>query len=319
MKRLLAAAFVLAGAAAVATAQEYPARTVTIVSPTTAGTGADILARTLAPRLQQRFGRPFVVENRTGASGNIGVGSVAKGAADGHLLLSAPSTMAITPLMSRDLGWDPVRDLQPIARAAFLTMSLVVHPSVAASNANEFIALAKAKPGALNYASPGNGTPQHLTMELLKLSTKIEITHVPYKGTAGAATDLLGGRVDAAFFPIHVVLQHLKAGKLRVLATVSERRSPYTPEVATLREQGIEGVDIESWIGLFAPRGTPPAILGRLTQEILAILALEEVRSALFEQGIITNPGGQEAMAATLAADLERYRKVINQAKLTLD
>ena len=316
----VATVFVVAGSpCAFAQAQDYPTRAVTIVSPTTSGTGSDIMARQLAPRLQQKFGRPFVVENRTGASGNIGVGSVAKGNPDGYLIMVAPSTMAITPLMSKDLGWDPVKDLQPIARLAFLTLAMVAHSSVPAGSVSDFVALAKQKPGAMNYASPGSGTPHQLAMELLKLSTGIEITHIPYKGSAGAVTDLLGGRVQAAFFPVHAVLPHVKSGKLKFLGTLGEKRTPWSPEVPTLPEQGVSGVEVDSWIGMFAPRGTPMPIVERLSREVLAMIATQEIRDAVFEQGIIINPGAPEELQKMLIADLERFKKVITQAKLTLD
>ena len=198
-------------------------------------------------------------------------------------------------------------------------MSIVVHPSVPAQTMSEFIALARQKGSAMNYASPGNGTPQHLTIELLKQVADLKMTHVPYKGTAGAVTDLLGGRVDVASFPVHVVISHVKAGRLRMLATIGEKRTPWSPEVPTLVEQGVQGVDIDSWVGMFGPMGTPPRVVERLTQEVTALLTQQDVRDALFEQGVITNPGGPQALLTTLVNDMERYRKVIATARLTLD
>ncbi|MFN0302394.1 MAG: Bug family tripartite tricarboxylate transporter substrate binding protein [Burkholderiales bacterium] len=297
---------------------EYPTRPVTIVSPTTTGTASDMTARTLAPRLQQKFGRPFIVENRTGASGNIGVSSVAKAMPDGHTILIAPSTIAIAPALSKDLGWDP-KDLQPIARLAFLTLSMIVPATVAANTPNEVVALSKQRPGTMNYASPGNGTPHHLVAELFKQVTGADLTHVPYKGSAGAVTDILAGRVEVAFFPVHAVLPHVKAGKLRMLATISDKRTPWTPDVPTLREQGINGVDVDSWIGMFVPLGTPPAIANRLTQEVIALIEQTDVRDALFPQGIVTHPGSAEAMGTLLRDDLERYRKIVTAARIVLD
>ncbi len=301
-----------------AVGQEYPSRAVTIVSPTTTGTASDMTARTLAPRLQQKFGRPFIVENRTGASGNIGVSSVAKAAPDGHTILIAPSTVAIAPALSKDLGWDP-KDLQPIARLAFLTLSMVVPAAVPAHSPSEVVALSRQKPATFNYASPGNGTPHHLVAELFKQVTGADLTHVPYKGSASAVTDILAGRVEVAFFPVHAVLPHVKAGKLRMLATISDKRTPWTPEVPTMVESGVSGIDVDSWIGMFVPQGTPPGIANRLTQEVALLLEQADVRDALYPQGIITNPGGADTMGRLLRDDLERYRKIVRTARIAID
>lgn len=301
-----------------AVGQEYPTRSVTIVSPTTTGTASDMTARTLAPRLQQKFGRPFIVENRTGASGNIGVSSVAKAAPDGHTILIAPSTIAITPALSKDLGWDP-KDLQPIARLAFLTLSMIVPTAVQATSPIEVVALSKQKPGTFNYASPGNGTPHHLVAELFKQVTGADLTHVPYKGSAGAVTDILAGRVEVAFFPVHAVLPHVKAGKLRMLATISDKRTPWTPDVPTMIESGVTGIDVDSWIGMFVPLGTPAAIANRLTQEVALLLEQTDVRDALYPQGIIPNPGSADTMGKLLRDDLERYRKIVSTARIVVD
>ncbi|MFM9883496.1 MAG: Bug family tripartite tricarboxylate transporter substrate binding protein [Burkholderiales bacterium] len=301
-----------------AVGQEYPTRPVTIVSPTTTGTASDMTARTLAPRLQQKFGRAFIVENRTGASGNIGVSSVAKAAPDGHTILIAPSTIAIAPALAKDLGWDP-KDLQPIARLAFLTLSMIVPAAVPANTPNEVVALSKQRPGTMNYASPGNGTPHHLVAELFKQVTGADLTHVPYKGSAGAVTDLLAGRVEVAFFPVHAVLPHVKAGKLRMLATISDKRTPWTPDVPTLTELGVAGVDVDSWIGMFVPLGTPAGIANRLTQEVVTLLEQADVREALYPQGIITHSGSADVMGKLLREDLERYRKIVTTARIVID
>ncbi len=304
--------------AGAAVGQEYPTRSVTIVSPTTTGTASDMTARTLAPRLQQRLGRPVIVENRTGASGNIGVSSVAKAPADGHTILIAPSTIAIAPALSKDLGWDP-KDLQPIARLAFLTLSMVVPATVPANSPSEVVALSKKKSGTFNYATPGNGTPHHLVAELFKQVTGADLTHVPYKGSAGAVTDILAGRVEVAFFPVHAVLPHVKAGKLRMLATISDKRTPWTPDVPTMVESGVTGIDVDSWIGMFVPQGTPPAVANRLTQEVALLLEQADIRDALYPQGIIPNPGSADTMGKLLRDDLDRYRKIVTAARIVVD
>jgi tripartite-type tricarboxylate transporter receptor subunit TctC len=299
-----------------ATAQDYPSRQVTIVSSTGAGSASDLIGRVLAPRLQQRFGRPVIVENRTGASGNIGVASVVKATPDGHTLLIAPSTLTITPWLVKDLGWDPSRDLEAVARLAVISMALAVNSNVPAQNATQFIALAKERPGALNYGTPGSGTPQHLGMELFKQATGANLTHVPYKNLPGAVTDVLGGRVDGGFFAVQSVLPHAKAGKLRLIATTGDRRTPWTPDVPTLQEQGIVGADVESWIGLFAPTGTPPAIVSRLHEEVAALLATPEVAETLYQGGVQAGVASPNELRDLVKTELERYRRVVAAAGL---
>jgi tripartite-type tricarboxylate transporter receptor subunit TctC len=313
MRALLLAFIFLIGCA---WAQDYPSRQVTIVSSTGAGSASDLIGRVLAPRLQQRFGRPVIVENRTGASGNIGVASVVKAAPDGHTLLIAPSTLTITPWLVKDLGWDPSRDLQAVARLAVISMALAVNSNVPAQNATQFIALAKERPGALNYGTPGSGTPQHLGMELFKQATGANLTHVPYKNLPGAVTDVLGGRVDGGFFAVQSVLPHAKAGKLRLLATTGDRRTPWTPDVPTLQEQGVVGADVESWIGLFAPTGTPPAIVSRLHEEVAALLAAPEVAETLYQGGVQAGVASPNELRELVKTELERYRRVVAAAGL---
>jgi tripartite-type tricarboxylate transporter receptor subunit TctC len=314
MRALAVTILLLMGCAAAA--QDYPSRQITIVSSTGAGSASDMIGRVLAPRLQQRFARPVIVENRTGASGNIGVASVVKASPDGHTLLIAPSTLTITPWLVKDLGWDPARDLQAVARLAVISMALAVNSSVPAQNATQFIALAKERPGALNYGTPGSGTPQHLGMELFKQATGANLTHVPYKNLPGAVTDVLGGRVDGGFFAVQSVLPHAKAGKLRLLATTGERRTPWTPEVPTLQEQGVVGADVESWIGLFAPTGTPAAIVSRLHEEVAALLAAPDVAEILYQGGVQAGVAAPTELRELVKSELERYRRVVAAAGL---
>ena len=299
-----------------ALAQDCPTRQVTIVASTGAGSASDMIGRVLAPRLQQRFGRAVIVENRTGASGNIGVASVVKSTPDGHALLIAPSTVTITPWLVKDLGWDPSRDLEAVARLAVISMALTVNAGVPAHDARQFVALAKQRPGALNYGTPGSGTPQHLGMELFKQATNTSLTHVPYKNLPGAVTDVLGGRVDGGFFAVQSVLPHAKAGKVRLLATTGERRTPWTPDVPTLTEQGVSGADVESWIGLFAPAGTPAALLARLHQEVAAVMATPEVSETLFQGGVQAGVSSPQELRELVRSELERYRRVVAAAGL---
>jgi tripartite-type tricarboxylate transporter receptor subunit TctC len=310
---------VLAFIAGAASAQPYPARQVTLIVPTTVGTAADITARHFAPRLQQKYGKPYVVENRTGASGNIAVASVVKAPPDGHTVLVTASTLAVTPLMTRDLGWDPVKDLQPVALLSYITYVLLVHPSQPIFSVPDLISAARQRPGQLNFSSPGSGTPHHLIMELFKQVTGTNITHIPYKGTASALTDLVGGRVETAFFPVHTANELAKAGKLRMIGSLGESRTPWTPELPTLSEQGVSGIDVDAWIGVFAPLGTPAPIVSQLSGDFLALMNLAEVRELLFQQGITPRTGGPDALARVLRSDLERYRKTIEAAGLKAD
>ena len=211
----LAAALTLAALPAADAQERYPSRPIRMIVPFTAGTGIDILARTIGQKLSERLKVPVVVENRAGASGNIGTEAVAKSPADGYILLMTASTFVQNAALSRAVPYDPARSFTPIGLTAIGNLALVVHPAVAAKSAADLVALAKAQPGRLNYASPGSGTPHHLAMELFKLNFGIDITHVPYKGTAGAVTDLLGGQVQAMFLPVHVVLPHARGGKFR--------------------------------------------------------------------------------------------------------
>ncbi|HYU68848.1 MAG TPA: tripartite tricarboxylate transporter substrate binding protein [Burkholderiales bacterium] len=315
--QLLGAA--LAAAAGLALAQGYPSRQVMLVIPTTVGTAADITARNFAPKLQQKFGQPFIVENRTGASGNIAVASVVKAPPDGHTILVTASTLAVTPFMTKDLGWNPVNDLQPVALLSYITFVLLVHPSQPVHSVKDLVALAKQNPGKLNFSSPGTGTPHHLIMEMFKQATGTDITHIPYKGTASALTDLVGGRVETAFFPLHAVIELSKAGKLRMIGSFGDQRTPWTPDLPTLPEQGVKGIDVDTWVGVFAPAGTPREIVNALSTEFIALMNTPEHRDALFRQGIVARSGGPEELARTLKADMERYREVIEQANIKAD
>jgi tripartite-type tricarboxylate transporter receptor subunit TctC len=279
----------------------------------------DILARVIGQKLSERFKVPVVVDNRAGASGNIGTEAVAKSPADGYTLLMTASTIVQNAALSRSVPYDPVRGFAPIGLTAIGNMALVVHPSVAAKSVAEFVALAKAQPGRLNYASPGNGTPHHLAMELFKLNFGIDVTHVPYKGTAGAVTDLLGGQVQTMFLPVHVALPQAQAGKIRLLAAGGSRRSPVTPELPSLAEEGVRDIDVDIWYALFAPAGLPRDLVSLLNAEVAAILAQPEVRDSLQKQGLNPVTGTPEELARLVATDLERWTRVVHAAHIGVD
>ena len=315
----LAAALTLAALPAVHAQERYPSRPIRMIVPFTAGTGIDILARVIGQKLSERLKVPVVVENRAGASGNIGTEAVSKSPADGYTLLMTASTIVQNAALSRSVPYDPVRGFTPIGLAAIGNMALVVHPSVPAKSVAELVALAKAQPGRLNYASPGNGTPHHLAMELFKLNFGIDITHVPYKGTAGAVTDLLGGQVQAMFLPVHVALPQARSGKLRILAAGGSRRSPVTPDLPSLAEEGVRDIDVDIWYALFAPAGLPREMVSLLNAEMVAILAQSEVRDNLQKQGLNPVTGTPEQLARLVETDLERWTRVVRAARISSD
>jgi len=308
------------GPAAQAADEAWPSRPVKIVVPYTPGTGIDILARTLGQKLGEGWKTAVVVENKPGASGAIGTEAVAKAAADGYTLLMQASTIAMEPHLHRKSSYDPVKDFAPVLPVALGSLGLVVNPAVKAATVAELVALAKSKPGALTYASPGSGTPHHLAMELFKARTGIDVLHVPYKGTGGAVQDLLGGQVNMMFLPVHVALAQVEAGKLRLLAAGGTRRAAVTPNVPSLAEaSGISDIDVDIWYALYVPAGTPPAIIARLNTDVNALLKSPEVADVLAKQGL-TPTGGSPADLATLTEkDLARWGRVIRDAHITAE
>jgi tripartite-type tricarboxylate transporter receptor subunit TctC len=317
MHRVVIAFVLLLVGAAVQAQATYPDRSIRIVVPFTPGTGIDILARTLGQKLGEEWNEPVVVENRPGASGNIGTDAVAKSAPDGYTLLMTASTIVLNRSLFKSIPYDPVKDFAPVAPLAIGSLALVVNPGVEAKTVNELIALAKSQPGKLNYASPGNGTPHHLAMELFKSSTGTNFVHVPYKGTAGAVTDLLGGQVQVMFLPVHVALQHVQAGKLRMLAAGGTSRASATPDVPSLAEAtGVRNIDTDIWYGLYAPAGTPQAIVAKLNAAFNGLLRDPEIARTLEKQGLQPTGGTQEALGQTTRSDLERWAKVVHDANI---
>jgi tripartite-type tricarboxylate transporter receptor subunit TctC len=297
----------------------YPNRPIRIVVPYTAGTGIDILARATGQKLSERLKVAVVVENRPGASGNIGTEAVAKAAPDGYTLLMTASTHVTNAALQSSVPYDPAKSFSPIGPTAIGNLALVVHPSVPAKSVQELVALARAEPGKLNYASPGSGTPHHLAMELFKLHFKVDLTHVPYKGTAGAVQDLLGGQVQVMFLPVHVALAQVQAGKLRMLAAGGARRSPVTPDVPSLADEGVTDIDVDIWYAMLAPAGLPKEQLVLLNGEMNAILADPEVRENLLKQGLNPTPGKPEDLARMIDTDLERWTKIVRAAQIKAD
>lgn len=295
-------------------AQPLSDRPITIVVPFTAGTGIDILARIFGDELQQRWGQTVTIENRPGASGNIGSQYAATRPADGHSIMMTVNTFVMNVSLFKSVPYDPQKSFAPIVEVAVGQLALAVHPSLPAQSARALVALAKESPGKINYASPGRGTPQHLAMELLKLTAQIDLVHVPYSGSAGAVRDLVGGHVGAMFIPLHTVLPLANDKQVRLLAIGSAERSALAPDIPTFAEEGLAGIDIELWYALLAPAGTPADLVARYNQTANDILSSSTVRDALAKQGLNARGGSPADLARLIAADQARWAKVIKDA-----
>ncbi len=294
-------------------------QTIRIIVPFTAGTGPDLLARILGDELGSRWNVPVITENRPGASGNIGTQAAARANPDGLMLLVTVNTFVMNASLYRPLPYDPQESFAPIAEIATGALALVVHPSVNANNVEGLIALARSRPGEINYASPGRGTPQHLAMELFKLAAEINLTHIPYSGSSEAVKDLLGNHVSAMFLPIHTALPLAETKQIRILAVGSMVRSPHAPHVPTLAELGIADFDVDLWFGVLAPAGTPKAIVDRYNAVFNEILAQPSVQAALEKQGLTAQGGPPERLAQLVASDRLRWAKVVKDAGLAAE
>jgi tripartite-type tricarboxylate transporter receptor subunit TctC len=313
-----ALAFAL-GLATAAQAQGFPARPVVMVVPYTQGVTADNLARIVSARLSERWKQPVVVENKPGASGIIGTEFVARAAPDGQVLLFTVNSFTMAPALFKKLPFDPLADFAPVGRIAASSYALAVTPSLPAKDFAEFLELARAKPGRLNYATPGSGTPHHLAMELMKQRTGLDLVHVPYKGAAGAIADLLGGQVQLMFAPLPTLLPHARSGKLRFIAVTGERAAQ-APDVPTFGELGMEYMDsVDSWYGLCAPGRTPAELVQRLNRDLRAAMAAPEARETLRKLGLRPSPSSPEEFAAQIRADLARWTKVVADGKISAD
>ena len=293
----------------------YPSRPVHLIVPFTPGGGADTVSRLLAPPLQKSLGQPFVVENRAGAAGRIGTGVVAKSDPDGHtLLVSTESSLVIAPHIGVAIGYDPLKDFAPVSLLTRNTVVLVVHPSVPAKTLAEYMALARAKPGELFFASSGVGGPNHLAGEIFNRMTGLKITHVPYAGTGLALQSVLSNQVGAMWGFTAGLAAHIRQGTLRALAVGSKERSPALPEVPTVAEAGVPGYEATQWFGLLAPAGTPRPIIDRLNQEMVKLLKSPEVRDRLIADGTDPAPTTPEEFGAYIKSETEKWTKVIKAA-----
>lgn len=318
--RLIVTVLCMFAAGAAAAQGVYPASAIKVIVPFTPGTGIDILARTLGQKIGDDWKQPVVVDNRPGASGNIGTEAVAKAAADGYTLLMTANTIVLNRSLFKTIPYDPIADFVPVAPLAIGRLALVTHPSVDAKTVNEFIALAKRQPGKLNYGSPGNGTPHHLAMELFKSRTGIDVVHVPYKGTAGAVSDLVGGQINVMFLPVHVALPFVEGGKLRMLAAGGVERASAAPSVPSLAEAaGVRDIDTDIWYALYAPAGTPMDIVAKLNGEVNALLKSADVADTLAKQGLQPTGGSAEALGQLTRDDLARWSAVVRDANIKPD
>lgn len=309
----------LAAAVAPARGQTYPAKPVVIIVPQAPGGTNDAVGRILAQKLAERMGQPFVVDNRAGAGGNIGTRLAALAPKDGYtLLLTISSTQAINPWLYKNTGFDPVKDFTPIAPVGVVPNVLVVHPSFPAKNMQEFLAAAKAQKPALQYASAGNGSLNHLLGEMLNQMAGLQLGHVPYKGVAPALNDVLGGQIPMAFASLPSCIQHIKAGRLRALGVSSPRRSPFAPDIPAIAET-VPGYAGELWVGMFASAGTPPAIVQKLASEIEAANASADVLEKYRALGVQKLDGGPDGLASMLNSDLALWRPIVKASGATVD
>ena len=304
----LAAAMLVASPAF---AQGWPSRPVRVVAAYPAGGSIDIVARLVSQRLGESLGQPFIVENKAGAAGNIGTDFVAKAAPDGYtLLMGSAAAISSAPNVYAKLPYDPLKDLLPIVLVANQPNALIVRPGLAANNVREFIALARANPGKLNYGSSGVGASQHMTAELFAMMTGVQITHVPYKGGAPAMADLMSGQIDFMFDPVPTSIQVVRSGKVRALAVTSLRRSEVMPDLPSMAEAGLDGFELRGWIGLLAPANTPRDLVQRLNGEVLKMLAAD-LRGKLLELGLDVAGGTPEQFAAFIREDIAKYCRIV--------
>ena len=306
-------------ASAVAWGATWPVRPISVVVPFSPGTGIDLVARGVGARLSERLGIPVVIDNRAGASGNIGSEFVARAAADGYILIVTAGTFVNNAAVNSNLRYDPLRDFAPIALLATGAQCFVVGPASSARSVKELVTMAKARPGKMFYASPGNGTIHHLAMELFKFETGTDLVHVPYKGFSGAINDVVGGRVEAMILPMAAAAPYVQSGQVRVLALLSREQAALFPNAPTLGEEGYPGIQADNWYAMLAPAGTPAEVVTRLNSETNSVLRDPAMREALVKQGLTAAGGTAERLAALMKSELERWRRVVKTAKIRAD
>jgi Uncharacterized protein conserved in bacteria len=299
-----------------AASQSWPTQPVKIIVPFSPGTGMDILARSVQPKLAEMWHQAVVVENKPGASGNLGAAQGAKSPPDGYTLVMAASTLVINTTLYSNMQYNPLTDLAPIGLAANASLLLVAHPKLGVTTAQELIAKAKESPGKYVYGSPGIATPHHMAMELFKNRAGIDLVHIPFSATGPAVTQLLGGEVPLMFLPVHVAIAHVKGGKLVALAAGGAKRSPLAPDVPTLGELGLADADTDIWYALWAPAHTPPAIVNRIDADLQKALGMPDVREALTKQGMEVLTSTPEQLAERMRTEAARWGQIVKAANI---
>ena len=315
MRAACAAVFALAAfAGGEAVAQAYPSRPIRMIVPYPPGGGIDAIARPVAEKLAARLGQPLIVDNRPGAAGNIGAEAAARATPDGYTLLFANEFLSTNPALYTSLRYDPQRDFVPVSKVGLAPVGLALHPSVPARDMKELVALSQTR--AINYATPGIGTGPHLFGELLNLTSGIKLHHIPYKGSAPAITDTVGGQVDMVLTTLAPMVPHIRAGRLRGLAVAGDKRTALLPEMPTLAESGLSGFHYEIWYGLVAPTGTPDAVVRRLNEAVVEALAQPDLVDRLRKAGYEPGASTPAELGALMRADAERWRRVVSEANV---
>jgi tripartite-type tricarboxylate transporter receptor subunit TctC len=315
----LLAMMLIAGAGYAAAQPAYPSKPIRLIVPFPPGGSTTVVARVLSQRLQEAWGQPVVVENRPGANGVIGAEELMRSPPDGHTIMLVVNTFAINAVVMKNLPYDTVRDFAPVSTLYSFELVLVGHPSIPANNLKEFIALAKAKPNAIRYASGDNGGLTHLASEMFNTTAGVKLQNVPYKGSGPALTDTVAGHVESYFSSVTAALPFIKGGRLRAFAISGKTRSPALPEVPTFAEQGLPDFDASSWAGILAPANTPKEIVAKLSAEIARIMAMPDVQQQLSGQGLDAMALPPERFGALIGADIEKYGRVIKAANIKFD
>jgi tripartite-type tricarboxylate transporter receptor subunit TctC len=316
--RVALLSFVLGGTATAALAQAYPNKPIKLIVPFAPGGFTDVVARILGQKLSVSLGQPFVIENKAGAGSTIGTDFVAKAAPDGYTLVMVSTTHVISPAIYPKLPYDPIKSFTPVGKLVDSAYVLLVNPKVPANNVAEFIALAKASPDKIHYASSGNGSAQHLMGGMFGAMTGVKMKHVPYKGSGGAANDLVAGVVESSFAGVPNAMAQVPAGRLKALAVTTSKRIPQLPDVPTMQEAGVPGYNASIWLGLLAPAGTPRDVVMKLNAEIAKVLNAADTKKELFAAGVEADISSPEALNTLMVQELDRWGKVIKDAGITM-
>ena len=309
---------ILGGAASAALAQAYPNKPIKLIVPFAPGGFTDVVARIMGQKLSVSLGQPFVIENKAGAGSTIGTDFVAKAAPDGYTLVMVSTTHVISPAIYPKLPYDPIKSFTPVGKLVDSAYVLLVNPKVPANNVAEFIALAKAAPDKIHYASSGNGSAQHLMGGMFAAMTGVKMKHVPYKGSGGAANDLVAGVVESSFAGVPNAMAQVPAGRLKALAVTTSKRIPQLPDVPTMQEAGVPGYNASVWLGLLAPAGTPKEVVMKLNTEIAKVLSAADTKKELYAAGVEADISSPEALNTLMVQELDRWGKIIKDAGITM-